>query len=775
MSAWIEPQEAAVPDELNRAIGGHPLVLRALVRRGITNPDQASAFLNPACYTPASPLELPDVEKSAGRIQEAIQKKERICVWGDFDVDGQTATTILYSALHELGAQVSYHIPVREIESHGVNLPVLEKLIDQGIGLLLTCDTGITSHPAVEYANKRGVDVIVTDHHDLPTELPRAFALVNPKRLAQDHPLATLPGAGVAYKLAEQIYRQYGRAGIGEQFLDLVALGIVADVAYLQGDVRYLLQRGLEMLRNTHRSGLQMLMEQAGVSSEWLTEESIGFLLAPRLNALGRLSDANLAVEFLTTSDASMARILAMQLEGLNEQRKLLTNQVFEGAQAQIEADPTLLQTPVLLLAYPSWPAGVLGIVASRLVEHYLRPVILISAPPGEIARGSGRSVEGVNITAAISANQEMLAGFGGHPMAAGLSFSPAPDVMEQIARFRRALSHTIREMIGEQQLGPKLVIDGYLPLENLSLEFVEDMERLAPFGSGNPPLMLVARGLRLASQTLLGSSAEHLLLVVEDDHSQTYRVIWWHGGGWPLPEGQFDLAYRARASSFSGQREVQIEWVEARVVEEASPRLEKSRTIQVIDLRDQSQPVEFLKQLRVQEDGLQVWCEGEARDDLQGFDRWQLTPGRALAVFTIPPGPAELTVAIETVTPSIIYLFGVDPGMDKLQVFLKRLAGLVKHAISAKQGCIRVPILAAATAQRESAVRLGLAWLETGGHIRLLHEQGDGVCVEMGTGQVGGSLPQVTARLKAIINETAAYRAYFRQADQDILITHGS
>jgi single-stranded-DNA-specific exonuclease len=616
------------------------------------------------------------------------------------------------------------------------------------------------------------VEVIVTDHHDLPAEMPRAFALVNPKRLPLNHPLATLPGVGVAYKLAEQIYRQNGRESTGEQFLDLLALGIVADVAYLQGDVRYLLQRGLEMLRNTPRRGLQVLMELAGLNPERLTEESIGFLLAPRLNALGRLSDANLAVEFLTTSDASRARILALQLEGLNEQRKLLTSQVFQGAKVQIEADPTLLETPVLLLAHPTWPAGVLGIVASRLVEHYSRPVILISAPPGETARGSARSVESVNITTAISANQEMLAGFGGHSMAAGLSFAPAPDIMVKIANFRRALSRTVQEMTGGQQLEARLVIDGYLPLANLLLEFVEDMERLAPFGPGNPPLILAARGLKLTSQAVLGRSKEHLLLGVEDTQGLSYRVIWWQGAGWPLPQGYFDLAYRARVSSFSGQKEVQVEWLEARESEETNAPLEVIRTIQVVDLRGELQPLERLKQLRVQVDSLQVWCEGEARDDLQGFDRWHLTPGSALAIWSIPPGPAELKAALQTVSPSIVYLFGIDPGMDNMPVFLERLAGLVKYALKANQGCIQVPILAAATVQRESAVRSGLAWLETRGHIRLLQEQAGQICCEKGTGQLGEYLPQTAAKLKAILAETAAYRAYFRQADPDTLIT---
>jgi single-stranded-DNA-specific exonuclease len=309
---------------------------------------------------------------------------------------------------------------VRARESHGINLPVLEQLINQGVELLLTCDTGISAHEALDYAQSRAVPVLVTDHHDLPPSLPNALALVNPKRLPEDHPLATLPGVGVAYKLAEELYRRAGRPEASAALLDLVALGIVADLALLSGETRYLLQCGLQALRQTRRLGLQAMLELAEIAPQNLAEEHISFVLGPRLNALGRLADANRAIELLTTQDMGRARILALELEGLNAERKLLTDQVFQAAQAQIEADRSLLDEAALVLAHPAWPGGVVGIVASRLVEYYHRPVVLLSAPPGQLARGSARSVEGINITAAIAANQRLLNGFGGHPMAAG-------------------------------------------------------------------------------------------------------------------------------------------------------------------------------------------------------------------------------------------------------------------------------------------------------------------------------------------------------------------
>ena len=379
MKSWLEPSPISVPDMLAAAAGGHPLVAQTLARRGILDPHQAQAFLDPNSYQPAVPNEFPGMQRAVKRLLQAIQRGERICVWGDFDVDGQTATTLLVATLGELGADVTYHIPVRAAESHGVNIPNLEIAIQGGAQLVLTCDTGITSHQAAEYARGRGVEMIITDHHELPASgepLPVAQAVITPRMLPAGHPLGSLPGVGVAYMLAQAIYRQFNREADCEQHLDLAALGIVADLALLTGDTRYLLQRGLAVLRRAQRPGLQAILELADLNPAGLSEEHIGFILAPRMNAIGRLGDANSVVELLTTLDIDRARLLALDLETLNARRKLLTDQVYQGALAQIEIDPSLAEMGALVLAHRSWPAGVLGIVASRLVERFHKPAV---------------------------------------------------------------------------------------------------------------------------------------------------------------------------------------------------------------------------------------------------------------------------------------------------------------------------------------------------------------------------------------------------------------
>jgi len=804
-----------VPQALREAVGGHPLVAETLVRQGFAEVEKARAFLDPDCYRPAPPTDLPNMTRAAERLERAIRQGETICVWGDFDVDGQTSTTLLVYTLRDLWTavqatepQVVYHIPNRKRESHGVNLPVMKRLVAEGVRLVLTCDTGVTAHEAVAYAQAQGVDVVITDHHDLPPALPKAHAVVNPKMLSDTHPLRALPGVGCAYKLAEALYDRAGRPEDAAQYLDLVALGIVADVAVQTGDTRYLLQRGLEALRHTERLGLQVMMEVAELNPDWLTEEHIGFVLGPRLNARGRLADANVAVEFLTTRDLGRVRILATELEGLNARRKLLCDQVTQAAQAQIERDPSLLEHGALVLSHPSWPAGVIGIVAGRLAERYRRPTILIATPPGELGRGSARSVEGCNIAAAIAACGEMLVNSGGHPMAAGLTIDP-----ERIPEFRRVLSNTVLEMLGEVEEKVTLQIDGILSLGDLSLDLVEELERLAPFGPGNPPLTMVSKGLVLKSHTTVGRGGEHLQLVVEDEEGTAQKVMWWQGGGSPLPRGRFDLAYVVRASDYRGQRNVQVEWVDARPVEASAIVLRpEPPVVKIVDYRQERSPRRLLERLRPQEDlraqeDVQVWSEAGARAEVAGRNRYELiassprsearsadsvepSPSKGLVIWTTPPGGDELRTVLEKLSPETVYLFGIDPGLDHFVKFLERLAGLTKQALNSHQGRVKVSTLAAATAQREATVRAGLAWLAARGHLAVLGEDedkdGDGdvearlaraqeVHLAAGSQVVSADLPRIAARLRALLEETAAYRAHFARADKDTLMSFGA
>jgi single-stranded-DNA-specific exonuclease len=772
MLTWLEPEQIEIPIDLRSAVGGHPLVAQTLARRGYSDPAAARAFLDPAAYTPTPAMALPGMQAAVARLLGAIQKGERICVWGDFDVDGQTSTALLVASLRRLGARVDFHIPVRASESHGVNLPALSRILNGGAQLVLTCDTGISAHPAADLARQRGVDLIITDHHDLPPDLPQALAIVNPKLLPAGHALGTLPGVGVAYKLAEALYERSGIAEEAEELLDLVALGVVADVALQVGDTRYLLQRGLQVLRRNQRLGLRAMLELADINPDWLSEEHIGFVLGPQLNAIGRLGDANPMVEFLTTDDLSRARILALELQGLNARRKLLTDQVFQGAMAQIQTEPGLLEPEALVLAHPAWPAGVVGIVASRLVERFHRPVVLIASPPDQPGRGSARSVEGVNITQAIAENQDLLQGFGGHPMAAGLSIDP-----QRIPEFRRGLARSVSKQLDGRRREASLPIDGYLALPEITLDLVADLERLAPYGAGNPALVLASRGLRLQSQTALGRDGEHLALSVEDAHGNTRRVIWWQGAGWPLPQGLFDLAFTARASTYGGQREVQVEWVDFRPIEEPALLVGPMPTaaLEIIDFRQETHPLPVLQRL-LAEGEWQVWCEAGSKEHLDGRGRNQLQPAECLAIWTAPPGPVEIQMALSRAVPRRVALFNTDPHMDEPRLFLGRLAGLAKYALNSGEAPTSLDVLAEATAQRISLVSLGLSWLEAQGALRIVPLENGAVKLLPGSGVKGTDATALFERLQTMLAETAAYRRYYARAAAELLLAaeHG-
>jgi single-stranded-DNA-specific exonuclease len=756
---WVEPQPVDIPPEFLKALSGPPLLAEMLFRRGIQKVGEIQAFLDPDYYTPSPAAELPDLEKAADRIEAAIHNNEVIGVWGDFDVDGQTATTVLVDGLKKLNAKVTHYIPVRQRESHGVHVDSLAEFIDRGVDLVLTCDTGISALEAVEYCNQRDIEIIITDHHTLPPELPPAYAVVNPQRLAGDHPLASLCGVGAAFKLVEELYGRVGRTEELETYLDLVALGTVADVAVLTGDNRYLVQRGLKRMQTNPRLSIQTILDTAEVEPGNLTEGHIGFVLAPRLNALGRLDDSNPVVNFLSTTDQQKAALFASRLEGLNNRRKQLCDDVFHAAQSQLDNDHTLLDDPVIVLEHPQWPAGVIGIVANRIADLYGRPALLIAAPPGQIGRGSARSIDGINITEAIGSQQDLLEGFGGHPMAAGFAIPP-----ENIPRFRQGLGRSIRAILQDKPLVRDLNLDAFLSLEDINLELVEQLNRLAPFGAGNPPLVFASRDLRLQSHSQLGRTKEHRLLFIEDQAGHTQRILWWRSAGLPLPEGRFDMAYTLQASNFRGEARVQVEYLDVRLQEDSLPPEAALPDIQISDHRHALNPEEILASLPDQD--RIIWHEGEKTNASGGVGRRDLTAADVLIIWNLPPGRAVLQDALMRVMPQKIILFGSNPALDNPRSFLAQLAGMLRHAINQRNGWIEIPHLAEATAQPEAVIQCGLDWLRGNGHIHIADRDADRIRVAENGSPDSTLKAEADSSLINLLKETSAFREYYLRAD---------
>ena len=753
---WRIPDKASpVSADVLQATGGKTLLATILTRRGYTDPLHVKELLYPEMYSPSPAHDLPDLMKGVERIEKAIEYGEQVLVWGDFDVDGQTSTSLLYSALKRIGAKVVYHIPIREKESHGIRPEFLKPYLDQGLQVLLTCDTGIAAHDAIDLANENGVDVIITDHHDCPAVLPNAFALINPKRFTNPHPLSSLPGVGVAYKFVEALYERAGLTHDLPAFLDLVALGIVADLAHLTDDTRFLLQKGLEALRQTGRPGLLQLLENARVDKSHLIDEHIGFQLGPRLNAVGRLADANISVPLLITEDREEAREIAEQLERLNEERRYQTDLVYASAIEQIEKDPSLLQYAVLVLAHPTWHQGVIGIVASRVVEEFGKPSILFSAPQGKAARGSARSIEGYNITEAISTQSEYLNGFGGHPMAAGLSLP-----VEFMDRFRRGVSKAIIGQRTGVELEPTLEIDAEVKLGDLSDNLIDELELLAPFGPGNPPIQLMCSNLRVLGEVIIGKDKAHRKLVVQDEDNHRKEVLWWNSVDETIPAEVVDIVIRARPGYFRGERQQSLTLQDIRV---SGVRIEAKlpeRQVKIVDYRYLDDPERSLQELVRSHPDLQVWAEGEA-ERVNGIHREQLSSSKALVLWTVPPSQLVLSQYMRTVDPNIIYVFANTPALDSFNTFMRRLVGLIKYTMQQYEGETTVLKLAAAMAHTEKAIRYALPLLTKLG-IMARVEKGGQVYIEPHSSE---GAPAEEDQLLFEIAEAKAFRALLKKS----------
>ncbi len=766
MLTWDSPPSKVATNDLRLAVGGHPLVAQILAQRGHLTSECARAFLDPSHYSPTPPNALPDLVIATEHLAAAIRTEKRILVWGDFDVDGQTATALLLEGLCWLGADVGFYVPHRLRESHGVGLDSLRAQIGAvRPDVLLTCDTGVSAHEAIDYTNSQGIISIITDHHDLPVTLPAAHAIINPKRLPADHALISLPGVGVAYKLMQQLFTDADRTSELPQLLDLVALGIVADVATQTHDTRYLLQLGMDRLHHTERIGLQALIEIAELDSNRLNATDIGFQLGPRLNAAGRLGDARIAVELLTTTDQTQARLLAQQLEGLNNQRRLQNSQIYAAAQEQIARDSSLLDWEALVLSHPNWHAGILGIVASHLAELYHRPVVLLTTSEDGLARGSARSAPGYDIGAAIAAQTDLLTHHGGHPGAAGLALP-----VDNIPTFRRRLSNTLKQT-RDPSVRPGIQLDAYLTLPDLTLDLAAELNRLAPFGEGNPRVTLATRDLTLKSAAFIGRTQQHRRLIVEDTDGNRQNILWWNSADQPLPTGLFDLAYELEINTFRDQTELQLVLVDFRHSENAPVEIVPPPR-QIIDQRTAPYPNDILNDICAAYPNAAIWAEGYRRAESPGIPLSELTESPMLVVYTAPTGPQPLQDALQRVQPAHIVLLGINPPIETSEDVLRRIQELLKYVTNQQRGHTTLIALTEAIAQSERTIRLALDHLTAQGKFAISYQRGGGIKVAptQSTATVSEA-SELWAALQVSVAETAAYRSYFRRVAPEHLL----
>jgi single-stranded-DNA-specific exonuclease len=541
----ISPCPHRQADSLAQQIGLNEITASVLVRRGYGDPEQARAFLDGE-QPLHDPFLLGDMATAVERIRAAIAAGKRICVHGDYDVDGICATVLAVLVLRELGADVEWHLPSRFDEGYGVSGGTLERLAGEGCGLVVTVDCGITAVEEVRRARELGLEVVVTDHHRPAEELPECPIVAT---RPSDYPYPELCGTGVAYKLGQALLGPDSE--VLRRHLDLVALATIADVVPLLGENRSLVIAGLRGLARTQKPGLQALMKVAHVDPATVDTGQVGFRLAPRINAAGRLGHPRAALELLLTEDKDEARLLAGRLEELNRDRQAIEDKILRAAIAQVEEWPEAKRARKAYVVWgDGWHEGVIGIVASRLVERYHRPVVLLAGGEG-LWKGSGRSIPSFDLHGALGACAQFLERFGGHRAAAGLSISP-----DRVEPFADAFAAQAERLLAPEDLVPATIVDAVLPRDaKLTLDLCEELRRLAPFGLGNPDVTLLAPGCELGELTTVGDG-KHLRFRVHRDGRDAGGAIAF-GQGTQLDRfrrvGRYDVAFRLQENRWNG------------------------------------------------------------------------------------------------------------------------------------------------------------------------------------------------------------------------------
>ena len=554
---WIvREHDAERAASLARVLGVSPILAALLINRGYADERAARVFLSPTYDQLHEPYAMLGMKEAVARLRRAVDNSEKVLIYGDYDVDGTTGTAVLLRALKLLGAQAGFHIPHRFTEGYGIQQAALEKAAADGYKLVVSIDCGIRAHEPLYWARDHGLDVIITDHH-LPDEkegAPPAFAVLNPNQAGCEYPDKHLAGVGVAFKLVHALFREYGREAQVPAFMKVVAIGTVADVAKLVGENRTIVSIGLKDLARVANPGLRALIDVAGCGDgKGMTAYDLGFRLGPRINAAGRMDAARAVVELFDTRNFNEARRLANHLDARNEERKTVQQQIIDLAIAEVK-DPK--DCHVAVIAGEGWHRGVIGIAASKIAERLNRPCVVLSVD-GEMAHGSGRSIEAYHLLNGLTACSDLFEKFGGHSHAAGITIRPG-----RIEEFRRRLNEHAASCLTSEDLEPLIKIDLELRPEDVTFSLARELDALEPFGAGNPRPVFMTRNLRRLSEPVVIKD-KHLKFRLAGPQNRPLEAVWWNcvetPGQTPDLNGSIELAYTLETSAWNDGYRMQL------------------------------------------------------------------------------------------------------------------------------------------------------------------------------------------------------------------------
>ncbi len=768
------------------------LIKRLLYSRGIKTEDEMKDFLNPLEMQLTSPDVFTDMNKAVERLSKAIDNQETIIVYGDFDADGVTSTSVLYKTLKYLNAKVHYFIPDRENEGHGFDKKALIKLMTTvKPKVIISVDCGISDVDAVKFINSfKIIDVIITDHHEAPEILPEAFAIINPKAPnalsaslspKQIEHLTYLAGCGVAFKVAQALLTKYQKTEFVYEILPFVAVGTISDIVPLVGENRYFVTKGLDLISRGKHEGLKKLLESAGYDiTKGVTAENIAFGVAPRINASGRLDTVDAALKVLISENPQEVQMSVTTLNDLNKVRQTLCQEVFLQADDMVKKEGNRL--PAIVLANEGWHIGIIGIVASKLVEKYYKPVFLMTyAKEKKQYRCSARSIEGVPLYDVINANSELLDGFGGHKLAAGLSFSEEKASFEQV---KKALCDAVKEYTVNKELKPFVKIDLMLEPKDITTDLVDEISQLEPFGAANPSPVFAINNLKIKQKRLMGNDNSHLRLTVGIDADE-YIAIWWQKGDVALGAGDsVDIAFHPQINEFNGNTSVQliIDDIHSDKLEEEP---EQKNLYKIYDNRTKTGILpnvnDYIKNSKKE---IRVFAESKYILDTvkpfkeiasKTFTREDIPKCDVLMFFDYPADKKTLDKIIEDSQPSIIHFMNYEPKVLDEQDFLKTFNGMLRFAAHNNNGKIELIRCASFLGKSVEIFQMLLELYEETGFIKILEENSSYYIIEfLGIDDISKVLHSVKySQIFDMILECEDFQKSLLEDDLNLLLTN--
>ena len=683
--------------------GEKSLIKRLLFSRGIKTDKEIYEFLHPLEMTPYDPNVFVDMEKTIERLSKAIDNNEKIVIYGDFDADGVTSTSLLYKTFKYLGADVNYFIPDRDKQGHGFDTKALVKLMTTvKPKVIISVDCGISDVEAVNFINSFKIDVIITDHHEAPEELPKAFSIINPKApnalnenlTAKDiESLTSLAGVGVAFKVAQGLLKHYNKTEFVYEILPFVAVGTISDIVPLIGENRYLVTKGLELISQGKHYGIKRLLEIAGYKVEkGITSENIAFGVAPRINASGRLDTVEDAVKILISDNKHEIETSVISLNNFNKVRQELCQNMFLEAEEMLKQEGN--RNPAIILYKPEWHIGIIGIVASKLVEKYYKPTFLMTySEETQQFRCSARGVEGLSLYDIISANSELLDGFGGHKLAAGLYFSKEKSSFEQV---KSALNKTLKEMLNGQELKPFIDVDTEVYPTDINVELVEEISQMEPFGASNPSPIFAMKNLKIKEKRLMGENKDHLRLTVQSGTCEFTCVRWQMGDISLVPGDMIDIAFHPQINEYNGNTSVQliIDDIHSDMLKDDEPQ---EVGLKLYDHRKKTNILPLVNDyVKNSKQNIMIFAESKAVKDLltpfsnlitRTFTREKVTPCDALMFFDYPADKETFDYIIEEARPSSIHFMNYNIKYFDDKEFLTTFIKMLRYAEHNNEG----------------------------------------------------------------------------------------